>query len=76
MTESKKGAERINPHEVVSIIMALGTWLFVMYQAHHGVHYVPDEWIIGIVLAPYGGRVYSLLRDRLPGVIGKLTKKD
>jgi len=67
---------KINPAEWVAALMAIGTWLFVMHQQYHGIHYVPDEWILGIILSPYGGRIYSLVREGIKGKLQQLPKKD
>jgi hypothetical protein len=67
---------KFNPAEWVPPIMAIGTWSFAMYQSYHGVHYVPDEWMLGVILAPYGSTVYSLVRDKLGDAIKRLPKKD
>lgn len=68
--------DRFNPNEWVPAIMALGTWLFAMYCAYKGIHYVPDEWVIGIILAPYGNTLYCKLRDRLGDLVKRIPKKD
>jgi hypothetical protein len=73
---SDTGDEKFNPHEWVPPIMAIGTWLFVIHEAYNGRHWAPDEWILGIILSPYGGRVYSMVRDRLGGAIKRLPKKN
>lgn len=73
MAEDKKP---ISLSEWVSHLMALGTWLFGMWQSYHGVHYVPDEWVIGVMLAPYSTKAYLSIRDQVGELIKILPKKD
>lgn len=70
------GEPKFNPNDWVPPIMALGTWLFAMYQYAHGIHFIPDEWVLGIILSPYGGSVYSVIRERIGDAIKRLPKKD
>lgn len=70
-------AERkFNPNEWVPPVMAIGTWLFAMHQQYLGIHWIPDDWIVGIILSPYGVKVYSLIRTRMGDAIKLLPKKD
>jgi len=66
---------KLNPNDYVPPVMALGTWLFAMWQAAHGIHFVPDQWMLTIILLPYGSTIYSIARDRLTGVLKRLPKK-
>lgn len=68
--------KQFNLSEYVAPIMTLGTWLFAMYQFTQGVHYVPDEWMLGIILAPHTGKLYSLARDKVTGAFKRLPKRD
>ena len=49
----------------LSTIMAAGTWLWDIYAQANGIPYICPDWVRGLILAPYGGRVYSFLRDHL-----------
>lgn len=64
--------KKFKPEEWVPSVMAIGTWLFAMYQEAHGMHYVPDKWIVTIILAPYGARVYLLGKTKLGDVLKRL----
>ena len=66
---------KFNPNEWVPAVMALGTWLFVMYQEMQGIHYMPDKWILTIILTPYGAKVYSMARDKITETIRKRLPK-
>lgn len=65
-----------NLNEHVPPVMAIGTWLFAMYQAAHGIHWVPDDWMIEIMLSPYGASVYSWAREKLGDAVKRIPKKD
>lgn len=67
---------KLDPNAWTPFIVGIGTWLFAMYQSYHGIHYVPDEWIIAIVLWPFGNQVYSSVRGRVVDQIKRLAKKD
>lgn len=67
---------RFNPNEWVPAIMAVGTWLWAIYQDAHGIHYIPDKWMLTIILSPWGAHVYSMARKRIKDmVLKRLPKK-
>lgn len=68
--------DRFNPSEWVPSIMAIGTWLFAMWQEAHGMHYVPDKWMLTIILAPYGAQIYLSARAKLGEALKRLPRKD
>ena len=68
--------KKFNPNEWIVPIMTLGTWLFVIYQATQGIHWIPDEWILGIILAPVVPPLYLSVRDRVVEAIKAIPKKD
>jgi hypothetical protein len=68
--------KKFNPNEYTPVVLGIGTWLFAIYQSYHGIHYVPDEWILGVILAPFGASVYAQVRDKVAPLLGRLTKKD
>lgn len=55
----------------LSLIMATGSWIWDIYAQAHGIPYKAPEWVIGVILAPYGGRMYAAVRDKLKALENK-----
>lgn len=71
--------QKLNLRDYVPAIMAIGTWAFQMYCAVKGISWTPDDWIVAVILSPYGARVYSSVRSGIPAILKrlpKLSKKD
>lgn len=65
-----------NPNDWVPPILATGTWLYYLWQDAHGIHFVPDKWLITLILSPYGARVYQLGKIKLGDALKRLPKKE